>query len=315
MSGPLLWFGTMESSRNRRAVRAARTAAFASLPAAAAAAGVSNVGSALLALPTRGSCSARIAAQAKNPRCVLGEAAAAHRACPPWVLRSFPRGVPQGRGAASWRLRNTPSSAAFPAFGARPVLRDGHIKRQIQLLSESGGRCVVYARVSSRGRRSGRSGGACGCVGDTERLQRRRGRDRGRVCAQQPPTETQAAAGRRGGSAIVVEHRDRYCRFGAECIEVALSAQGRKVVANAFAERWIGTLRRELLDRTIIWNRRQLNDLVVDYIDHYNTHRPHRSLDQRPPVATDAADQPDRHLQVVKTARCGGLINEYRNAA
>ena len=89
----------------------------------------------------------------------------------------------------------------------------------------------------------------------------------------------------------------------------------RTPVANAFAERWIGTLRRELLDRTIIWNRRQLNKLVVDYIDHYNTHRPHRSLDQRPPVATDPADQPDRHLQVVKTARCDGLINEYRNAA
>ena len=89
----------------------------------------------------------------------------------------------------------------------------------------------------------------------------------------------------------------------------------RTPVANAFAERWIGTLRRELLDRTIIWNRRQLNKLVVDYIDHYNTHRPHRSLDQRPPAATDPPDQPDRHLQVVKTARCGGLINEYRNAA
>ena len=89
----------------------------------------------------------------------------------------------------------------------------------------------------------------------------------------------------------------------------------RTPVANAFAERWIGTLRRELLDRSIIWNRRQLERLVVDYIDHYNTHRPHRSLDQRPPVATDPPDQPDRHLQVVKTARCDGLINEYRNAA
>ena len=44
----------------------------------------------------------------------------------------------------------------------------------------------------------------------------------------------------------------------------------RTPVANAFAERWIGTLRRELLDRTIIWNRRQLERLVVDYIDHYN---------------------------------------------
>ena len=94
-----------------------------------------------------------------------------------------------------------------------------------------------------------------------------------------------------------------------------LTAPVRTPVANAFAERWIGTLRRELLDRTIIWNRRQLNNLVVDYIDHHNTHRPHRSLDQRPPAATDAADQPDRLLQVVGTARCGGLINEYRNAA
>ena len=71
----------------------------------------------------------------------------------------------------------------------------------------------------------------------------------------------------------------------------------RTPVANAFAERWIGTLRRELLDRTIIWNRRQLNKLVVDYIDHYNTapappftrpattrrHRPTRPARQSPP--------------------------------
>ncbi len=57
----------------------------------------------------------------------------------------------------------------------------------------------------------------------------------------------------------------------------------RTPVANTFAERWIGTLRRELLDRTIIWNHRQLERLVIDYIDHYNDHRPHRSLDQRPP--------------------------------
>jgi hypothetical protein len=56
-------------------------------------------------------------------------------------------------------------------------------------------------------------------------------------------------------------------------------------VADAFAERWVGTLRRELLDRALIWNRRQLERLVVDYIDHYNTHRPHRSLDQRAPTA------------------------------
>jgi len=70
----------------------------------------------------------------------------------------------------------------------------------------------------------------------------------------------------------------------------------RTPVANSFAERWIGTLRRALLDRTIIWNRQQLERLVVDYIDHYNAHRPHRSLDQQPPQA-----QPDQQLDAPHT--------------
>ena len=51
----------------------------------------------------------------------------------------------------------------------------------------------------------------------------------------------------------------------------------RTPVANAYAERWVGTVRRELLDRTLIWNRRQLEQLLRDYVEHYNTHRPHRS--------------------------------------
>lgn len=92
----------------------------------------------------------------------------------------------------------------------------------------------------------------------------------------------------------------------------------RTPVANTFAERWIGTLRRELLDRTIIWNQRQLERLVADYIAHYNEHRPHRSLDQQPPrPATPGQPAPDAgpSLRVVRTTRCDGLINEYRNAA
>jgi transposase InsO family protein len=59
----------------------------------------------------------------------------------------------------------------------------------------------------------------------------------------------------------------------------------RTPVANSFAERRIGTIRRELLDRTLVWNQRQLEQLVADYISHCNEHRPHRSLDQRPPLA------------------------------
>lgn len=95
-----------------------------------------------------------------------------------------------------------------------------------------------------------------------------------------------------------------------------LKAPVRTPVANTFAERWIGTLRRELLDRTIIWNRRQLHRLVVDFIAHYNEHRPHRSLGQQPPNPVETLeDPPEPVLQVVRSTRCDGLINEYRMAA
>jgi putative transposase len=85
-------------------------------------------------------------------------------------------------------------------------------------------------------------------------------------------------------------------------------------VANAHAERWVGTVRRELLDRTLVWNRKHLERLLAEYVEHYNTHRPHRSLGQRAPdnrqVAAHRAGQPfQRHTT------CNGLINEYRHAA
>ncbi|MCP4963077.1 MAG: transposase [Actinomycetia bacterium] len=43
--------------------------------------------------------------------------------------------------------------------------------------------------------------------------------------------------------------------------------------ANAFAERWVRTVRHELSDRTLIWNQRQLRRLLDEYLEHYNTHR------------------------------------------
>ena len=90
----------------------------------------------------------------------------------------------------------------------------------------------------------------------------------------------------------------------------------RTPVANTFAERWIGSIRRELLDRTIIWNRKQLDRLVRDYIEHHNRHRPHQSLKQRPPTPTDdPPNVPPPTVTVLRTSRCDGLIHEYRNAA
>jgi len=118
--------------------------------------------------------------------------------------------------------------------------------------------------------------------------------------------------------------RDRGSQF-VDAFDEVFRTEGIKVcktpirtpVANSYAERWIGTLRRELLDRTIIWNRRHLEGLVVEFIDHYNTHRPHRSLDQRPPQRGEQAPLNTRPpgLRLIRTTRCNGLINEYRNAA
>ena len=77
----------------------------------------------------------------------------------------------------------------------------------------------------------------------------------------------------------------------------------RTPVANAFAERWIGTLRRELLDRTIIWNRRQLNKLVVDYIDHTTRTGPTvRSISDHPSPPTHQTSQTDTSKSLERPA-------------
>jgi transposase InsO family protein len=85
-------------------------------------------------------------------------------------------------------------------------------------------------------------------------------------------------------------------------------------VANAYAERWVGTVRRELCDRTVIWNHRQPEQLLDEYVGHYNTHRPHRTLGQRAPNHAEPVEyRPGRPIRRHPT--CGGLINEYRQAA
>ncbi len=56
---------------------------------------------------------------------------------------------------------------------------------------------------------------------------------------------------------------------------------------NPIMERWIGS-RRELLDRTLIWNQRHLMTVIREYEDSYNTHRPHRALNQAAPLRCPA---------------------------
>jgi putative transposase len=103
---------------------------------------------------------------------------------------------------------------------------------------------------------------------------------------------------------------DVFQAIGAE----AITTPPRAPCANAYAERWVRTVRHELLDRTLIWNQHQLQTLLAEYCEHYNRHRPHRSLNQRPPdghtIVPTCTGQPIR-----RHTSCSGLINEYRTAA
>ena len=88
--------------------------------------------------------------------------------------------------------------------------------------------------------------------------------------------------------------------------------------ANAFAERFVGTVRRECLDRMLIFGRRHLEHVLDDYVVHYNDHRPHRALEQQAPltVGTSPASIGDPDLaRLRRTDRLGGLIHEYELAA
>jgi transposase InsO family protein len=85
---------------------------------------------------------------------------------------------------------------------------------------------------------------------------------------------------------------------------------------NARCERVNGTLRRELLDRTLILNERHLALVLREYLIHYNRRRPHQSRQQRPP---DVETQPVRDIADLQSA-CrkpvvAGMINEYHHAA
>jgi putative transposase len=88
--------------------------------------------------------------------------------------------------------------------------------------------------------------------------------------------------------------------------------------ANAHAERWVGSVRRECLDRLLIFSRRQLEHVLLTYADHYNRHRPHRSLALRPPERSSRSATPLRappFAQLTRTDLLGGLIHEYEHAA
>jgi transposase len=86
--------------------------------------------------------------------------------------------------------------------------------------------------------------------------------------------------------------------------------------AKAQAERWVGSARRECLDRILIISCKHLERVLREYVAHYNTHRPHRSLEQRPPVLKPlGVPTHDHERRVRRRDRLGGLLHEYELAA
>jgi transposase InsO family protein len=84
---------------------------------------------------------------------------------------------------------------------------------------------------------------------------------------------------------------DRDAKFVA-AFDAVFQCRGIRVIktpvqaprANAIMERWIGSCRREILDRTLEWNLPHLRRVLAEYQKHYNRHRPHRALHQASPL-------------------------------
>ena len=118
--------------------------------------------------------------------------------------------------------------------------------------------------------------------------------------------------------------RDRDAKFTSGFDEVFRS-EGIRIIhtpiraprANAFAERFVGTIRRECLDRMLILGHRHLERVLAEYVVHYNCHRPHRALGQQSPLNVEPpppiSDPEPRNLR--RSDAVFGLTHEYRLVA
>jgi transposase InsO family protein len=113
--------------------------------------------------------------------------------------------------------------------------------------------------------------------------------------------------------------RDRDTKFTASFDDVlasigieAVKTPVRSPRANAFAERWVRTARRDCLDHLLVVSRRHLESILGDYIEHYNQARPHRGLKLEQPVPRPATTVGEH---IIRRDILGGIIHEYELAA
>jgi putative transposase len=121
------------------------------------------------------------------------------------------------------------------------------------------------------------------------------------------------------GELPTVRHliRDRDSKF-TRSFDAVFECEGARVIltpvrapkANAYAERWVRTIRAELLDWTLILGRRHLDRVLDRYASHYNSHRPHRGIGLVPPEARGADPPPSSGAEIHRREVLPG-INEY----
>ncbi len=139
-------------------------------------------------------------------------------------------------------------------------------------------------------------------------------------CAQIARNLTDAREDRDTPIRFLVHDRDK--RFGPTFDEV-FRAEGIKIVrtpwrapkANAYAERFIRTVRTECLDRLFIFGEAHLRRVLDTYVDQYNNERPHRGRDLHPPNGPPAVVPVSPVDTVVRRDRLGGLLHEYYRKA
>jgi transposase InsO family protein len=101
--------------------------------------------------------------------------------------------------------------------------------------------------------------------------------------------------------------------FRAEGIRIVrTAAQAPRM--NAIMERWVGSVRREILNRILIVNAAHLRKVLTEYEDHFNARRLHRALSQASPLRP-LPDPVDADVKVIRRDRLGGLIHEYAQVA
>src|SRR5438067_12555298 len=112
--------------------------------------------------------------------------------------------------------------------------------------------------------------------------------------------------------------RDRDSKF-TSVFDAVFASEGIRILrtpvraprANAIAERWIGTVRRELLDRVLIINRRHLMAVLTEYVAHFNHHRPHRALNQAAPLRSLPPPASPSQIHLRRRDLLDVLIHQY----